>query len=286
MSLIQFQRDTIAKSEEVNHNFNYILALIGGESTPDRTVSGEYQFGPRRTGLITAQHDTGHAWNRYVMLSWNADWEWSQAAGGWQFSRTLTNEPASAIRVGADGFTILSTPQTTGNINSQIKTVFHAAPETGGVNGGRIYVDPTWHFQRYDRPAESLEAYRLMYVPLDNPRAVFHGAAFGSALETSRSATDYGIPAEAKAVSFTAHVTATNRSGAAFRIYEESGQLNWWKGMVVHAALGVSTSGATGQRAGGWGVVPLGTGAYRGKFHIWTSAPFEHVDVFIVGYWI
>lgn len=286
MPLITFKRDTIAKAEEVNANNQYLLSLIGEDSTEDRTVRGEYQFGPRRTGLISAQQDTGHAANRYLQVSWNADWEWVQSAGGWQWIRTLTNNPATSLRVGADGVTVLTTAQTTGNINSQLRNVFHIRPETGTVNGGGIYIPSDWHFQHYDAPARTMQDYRLTYTPLDSPRLVFDGAYFNRALTLTRSAWDYGIPHDAKCVSFSAHVTATNYSGSAFRVYQESSQRNWWAGMIVHAPLGVSNAGATGQRAGGWGVVPLGTGAHRGKFVIQTTAAFESVYLVITGYWL
>src|SRR5690606_12662524 len=134
----------------------------------------------------------------------------------------VNNQPASSIRVGAGGVSVAMTNQTTGNLNAQMRTVFNIAHETGGVNAGRIFIPRDYHLQQYDGLARTMEDYRLTYSPFTNPKHLYDGAYFNRALTVVRNASDYGVPAAAKAVSFVAHVTCTNASGAAMRVYQES----------------------------------------------------------------
>lgn len=283
MAFHNFIPGTYAEAEQVNDNFSYLLSLIGEDATPDTAVTnGGFRIGPRRSALLSAVQDTGGASTNFVQLTWNADY--TKANNVWSYSRILPNGNATAIRLGANGLSVYTTGATTGNLDSQLKNVFHLSPHATNPNAGYIAVPWEWSFQHHDGTARNIQDYRLTYVPMATPPSIYTSAQLTAGIRVLK-ATDYGVPQHAKAISIFAYVTAANGSGAGFKMFEERLNRDHRFGFTVHAALGGST-GQIGQRAGGWGVVPLGVDTYQAKFCVETTARIELANVYLSGYWI
>lgn len=275
-----FLSGNVAKSSEVNDNFNFIMDILGQLSTPDRVQPlGEFMMGPRRTVLITANPDTGPEETRFLQLSWNADYNRSNTT--WNFERILPNMNAAALRVGTKGLEFFTTSATTGNLGNQMLNVWSLTATPGE---DYMFFADDWHIQNTHGTAASIQNYRLTTVLLDVPVAIYSNTWVSKGTDI-KQASNYGIPRHAKAIVVTAHVTAANYSGAGMHFYQRrSGQAvgsNLYRGFVAHAPI---TGSGLGMRTGAQGIVPLGSGEYRGEFVVQRTSAFELANVYIVGY--
>lgn len=275
-----FISGNVAKSSEVNDNFNFIMDILGQLSTPDRIQPlGEFMMGPRRTVLLTANQDTGGAQGNFFQVSWNADYNRQNTT--WVFQRILPNAGASALRVGTNGIEFLTTSAKTGNLNSQMNKPWGLTATTGE---DYMYFADAWHMQNVDTTATSLQHYRLTTVMLENPAPIYSNTWVSKGTDI-RKATNYGIPRHAKAIVVTAHVTAANYSGAGMHFYQHrhsaSIGANLYRGFVAHAPI---TGTGLGMRTGAQGIVPLGRGDFQSEFVIKRTSAFELANVYIVGY--
>lgn len=267
----------VAKSSQVNENFNYIMDILGQLSTPGRVQPlGEFLMGPRKTALLTANQDTGATSGNFFQVSWNADWNRKNST--WIFERILPGRNASALRVGTNGLEFLTTSATSGNLNSQMSKVWGLRATSGE---DYMYLSNTWHMKGVDSTSSALQNYRLTTVLLNKPVAIYANTWVSKGTDF-RKATNYGIPRNAKAIIINAHVTAANYSGAGMHFYPRGGP-SIYHGMVAHAPI---TGSGMGMRTGNQGIVPLGTGNYLGDFGIHRTSAFELANVYIIGYLI
>lgn len=269
----------VARSHEVNENFSYIMDMLGQVSSLGRiTPPGEISMGPRQLALLSNKHDTGAAGDRYFQISWNADWN-PVPKKGYQFFRVIENAPATAIRIGAQGFVIRSTDKTTGNLDSQMKVRLRAWTT---ADKPFLYLEPGTRIIDFNEPTTELQKMRLTTVILNRPVVIYNHERVSAGTST-RNAYDYGIPSHAKGIWIRAHVTADNYSGAGMLFYTDNSPsaIIKEKGMVAHATI---TGSGLGMRTGAFGFVPLGEGAYAGKFRIERTSSFYTAVVHIVGY--
>lgn len=274
VALHTFAAGTIARAEEVNNNFDYIMSILASMGAVDRL--GELLIGPRGTGILTAQQDTGATADAFIQIGWNADW--NKVGSKYVFQRIVDNAQATAIRLGANGMEVFTTDETTGNLDSQMKSVFHIKADKTTPNKSYVYLPPNFHFVNKNATPSDPQDYRLMYTPLTTPYAFYDSVAFGNKFTTTKSVYDWGIPTTAREVVIMAYVTATTASGAGFKMYQERASRNERYGFVVHAPIG------TIGRAAGWGSVRIGEGEYAGKIVIETTYAFELVKAYAVGY--
>src|SRR5688500_7466352 len=98
-----------AKSSEVSQNFEYIMGVLGPNSTKERIdTDAELRLGFRGNVLMTGEHDKADADEdqKFFQIGWNADWNFVN--GAWKFSRFAGGEPASAIRIGHNGIEFMT----------------------------------------------------------------------------------------------------------------------------------------------------------------------------------
>lgn len=265
-----FEAGEIAASSEVNENFQYFSDIIGNESTAEMMKL--------KGGLQVGKSIYGSASPSYTLLGWNVV-ETGKGSSA-QMQRIDSGKPATAIRMSGDGFDILTTSATSGDLNTQLRAVFgvHATK-----NEDWIFIDPTWSIQRVNQRPTSIEHYRLTYVQLEEPVTLFENQRFGGAGTATYDAYKYKVPRSAKMVRLMAHVTAFTWSGSALYLMQARKTTHKKYGFVVHDA---SDGGGAWGRAGGQGDVPLGVGAYQGKFVVQRTAGFEQASLYLQGYWI
>lgn len=273
----RFVSGEIARSRQVNDNFNYIMDMLGQLSTTGRlTPPGEFVIGPRKMAILTGNHDTGAAANRFFQIGWNADW--NPRGGAYHFDRVVSG-PSNAIRIGARGLEVLMTDYVSGNLGSQMNTIFR----TFIWNRRKyVYIPADSHITRINEAPKSLEDHRLTTVIFNTPKPVYNSTRVSKGV-TTINAYNYGVPKDAKAIWIRAHVTADNYSGAGMLIYQDNAnnRINKVKGMVAHATI---TGTGLGMRTGSFGYVPLGEGSHAGRVRIERTASFYVAVVHIVGY--
>lgn len=262
-----------ARSSEVNRNFQYMMQLIGTIVGDDRLhVPREFVMGARSNILLSGAADTGDPDYAFYQISWNADWQ-KQLDNSWAFTRVNDGETATALRVGNNGFEVLTTSSVSGALNSQLKRAFTVRATTGE---DRIVIGENWHLQRYDGAARDIQDYRLTYTILAQPISLHEGSALNAG-STVFTAADLGIPAAAKAIQISAYVTATGGTSQVWLYQERSPRNKKWGFGVVAPSSGPGA---------GQGTVPLGDGAYAGKFVMHRLGNFSEANIFIVGYYV
>jgi hypothetical protein len=278
MALFQFVNGDIARSAEVNANFEYIMDIIGQLSTPG-SIEGQGQFvlGPRATALFTAKQDTGPDAQAFAQYSWNTRFQ--LVSGAWKFDRVVSNNPASAIRVGKNGLEFLTTSATSGDLNSQMTKVFGVRATAAA---DYMFVKNDLHIQGVDATADEVQDYRLTPVFLSTPIVVYNG--WVGAGSTVLNAHTLGVPSHALGVILYTHLTPSASSGAGMHFYPKRANavtdVDRARGFVI---AGYSGNTATG-RVGGQGMVPLGSGGNKGQFVVERTAAFELAKVYITGY--
>lgn len=270
----------VARSSQVNANFNYIMDILGQLSTPGSIAAlGEFKLGPRMLALFSAAQDTGPDELAFFQLAWNVNFH--KVGDTWRFDRRVSNKAASSFRVGVHGFQFITTSRTSGDLNNQMATILHLVATTGE---DRMYLKDDVHIQNFDGTARSTQDYRLTTVLLDVPIPIYKNKWLGKGT-TIFNAYNMGIPSHAKAIMIYMHVTAAYYSGAGMHAYqrrEGGGDANdYFRGFVTHASI---TGSGMGMRAGSQGVVPLGRGSVRGDFVIHRTSAFELTNVYIMGY--
>lgn len=271
----------VARSSQVNANFNYIMDIIGQLSTPGSIASlGEFKLGPRMMALFSAAQDTGPDATAFFQLAWNVNY--NKVGTVWRYDRRITNNPATTLRIGKQGLEVLTTSAPTGDLNNQLTKVMGITAVHHGED--RMFVKDDLHLQNYDGTARTIQDYRQTFVALENPIPIYHNKSVPKGT-TVFNAYNLGVPAHAKSVQIYMHVTAFGDSGAGMHAYQRrsggSTHLNFFRGFVTHA----TKDSGLGMRAGAQGIVPLGMGAVRGDFVIHRTAPFYTTYVYIMGYW-
>lgn len=286
MPLIELTSGDVARANDVNNNFNYVMSLLGSLSDPTRMkTTTEYLMGVRQNTLFTGTHDTGGLDTDFFQIGYNADWNYSPTSGTWKFQRFITKAAspsadtgASALRLGPGEIDFLATSSQEGNLNSEMKSVFKIKLTSTSPSTDYIVVPNSIHFQNVDEEVDDeLDAYRLMYTPFLSPNAIYDGQALNVA-ETVKRATDYGVSSHAKAISISCHVLADAGSDAQIKFYQDRSSPSDRFGFIVTALAG--------KRGSGWGIVPLGVGARMGQFYISRDANFDAVSAYVVGYWV
>lgn len=267
-----------ARSHEINRNFQQIMQILGTVVSEDRlTTPREFLMGKRENAILSASHDTGNPGYKYFQISWNADWSRDpNNTSRWLFSRIVSGENAAAIRVGEDGFSVIGTSSTAGELDSQMKTMFAVRATTGE---DRVVIGENWHIQRYDGLARDIQDYRLTYTILTQPISIYEAESLSDG-ERVFDARSLGIPKAAKAIQLSGFSRGRAGTGTMIMLcYQERSPRNkkWGFGMAC----------GDGGWAMGQGVVPLGVGAYEGKFVVKTyQGHFDEANLFIVGYYV
>lgn len=265
----------VAASQEVNDNFNYLMNIIGQLSTEGRIQPlGELLVGARSNTLLTGAQDTGNLSREYYQIGWNADFNLVDTT--WKFSRFISNRAATAIRIGSKGFEILGTSETSGDLDSQMSTMFAVRANKTSVNLDYYYMGQNWPIQSYDDVARDKEDFRTLYTPLETPYSIYHNASLSATTRVFR-ASDFGIPTNAQAIALSVEFKAGG-SRANIRFMRERDGRRESEGFVVHAPAN--------EYGSGWGVVNLGTGGYARKFAVKISASISEVDIAVQGYYL
>src|SRR5690606_23990588 len=275
----RFISGEIARSRQVNDNFNYIMDMLGQLSTTGRLEPpGAFVIGPRKMAILTGNHDTGAAANRFFQIGWNADW--NLRSGAYHFDRVVSG-PSTAMRIGARGLEVLMTDDVSGNLGSQMRTIFRTFI---WAKRKYVHIPADSHITLVNEAPTKLEHYRLTTVMFDAPKALYNSTRASKGV-TTYNAYNYGVPKDAKGIWIRAHVTADNASGAGMLVYQDNAnnKINKVKGMVAHATI---TGTGLGMRTGSFGFVPLGEGSYAGRFRIERTSSFYLAVVHIVGYLI
>lgn len=261
-----FQPGEVANAQDVNANFQFIMSIIGELSTPDRvsTIS-EFQLGLRSNTLLTGTHDSGAEDFRFFQIGYNADWNFS--GGVWKFVRFDTGWGATALRLGVGGLEVFATNNDTGSLNAHMHKIFGLTADESG--GDYMFLPKSVDIRHVDREATGIQDYRLTKVFLTTPRTIFENQAL-NASTVVYTATDYGVPIEAKAICVTTDVVST--SGYLKMYAEQTSSAN------RHIKYGFVS------RQGGAGDVQLGQGSKAGKFVIERTGSITSASVYVTGY--
>lgn len=269
-----FVPGTTAESAKVNENFDYVDSVLGTTSSatafrPPKSI----QLGPRKNVNITAERDTSTGADSYVEFAWNA--EAYLTSGVWKVRRFLSDNTAGLWRLGKDGFDVLGTSTTSGDLNAQIEKYF-GVDWSGGEE--RVYIKSTAHITKKDGAATGIQDYRLTYVPLNTPQTVRNNVTLNSGT-TTFTASNYGVDASAVAIEVVAAMK-TSSSSADWRIMQaaSSSSLSWHTGLILQAE-------ANGRQSVS-GTVHLGRGSYAGKFVEQRSSTVYSAYLVIKGYWL
>lgn len=279
MPITTFVPGDVARSAEVNENFAYILSMLGQLSTPGRVkTTTEFLLGSRQNVLFTGTHDTGSAdasgtIREYFQLGYNVDY--NLVSGSWRAQRFISNNGASALRLGDGEVSFLATNETTESLTSALQTVFRIKEQDSDAY---IYVPRRISFVHNNATPDSVGDYRLTYIPIDNPVAIYGGGGFNKA-KVVKKASDFAVPSTAKMIAITCKAVASNSTDRA-QIYFFRNQANpsMQHGFVV--SMGQDRGGS------GFGFVPLGTGAYEGEFYIERTHNFASITAYVSGYFL
>lgn len=280
----QFISGEVARSAHVNANFNYVMDIIGQLSSPGSIATlGEFKLGSRMLALFSAAQDTGPDELAFFQLAWNVNY--SKVGNVWRYDRKIPNQPATAIKVGRDGLSVVATGYSTGDLNNQMVPWLHMTSQNQyGSDANRLYIHPSFHIQNHDGQARTIQDYRTTLTMLENPIKIYHNQwlPYGT---TVFNAYNMGIPRNAVYIQVYMHVTSTGNSGAGMHAYMRreggSSALDYFRGFITHAAK----ADGIGHRGGSQGTVPLGRGSVAGDFVIHRTAAMERADVYICGYW-
>lgn len=252
-----------AEANKVNENFTYILSLLGELSTPERVQTlTEYLMGFRQNTLLTGTHDTGASGFKFFQIGYNADWNFT--GGEWKFSRFISNEEASALRLGAGFFEIHLTSATKGSLNSQLNKVLSIkAAQTGD---DYVFLSRGFNIKGVETSSETLDNYRTTQTFFANPKTIYNAQSLQKGI-TVFKASDYSVPSQAVTVILSTDLVTTDGH---FRCYQERSDRHWKYGFV--------------SRDGGQGIVPLGSGTHAGKFVVERTGSISEGSIYVVGY--
>jgi hypothetical protein len=261
-----FIANTPAMASQVNDNFAFVMSLLGDLSEPGRVRTlSEFQFGIRQNGLLTGAHDTGPNANRFLQLSYNADWNLS--GGKWKFKRYESGYAATALRLGINGLEVYTTSTTSGNLDAEMNNVFAIRATTGA---DYIYMPNSMPIQNIDSTADGNEDFRTTLTFLDTPKTIYDSQQLNKGLDVL-DAGDYGVPSLASGLLITTDVVS---SSGYLKIYQErSVSTRHWKYGFI-------------SRTGGSGVCQLGEGSHKGKFVIERTNSITSASVFIAGFYL
>lgn len=263
----------VARSSELNQNFNEIMDLLGPLSTPGKVrTTSEFVMGARQNTLFTGAHDTGPEENAFFQIGYNADWEFNN--GKWRFYRYVNNMGGSALRLGDGNIAFLVSAKEEDNFNSTMETAMRIV-ENAADN--YVFLNKSYHFQIVDTPANQIGDFRLTYVHLNNPAAIYDGQSVSTGIDVKR-ATNYGVSQYAKSICVQGWGRAGGGGPATMRIYQERSARSYRRGVSMHCD--------TGSRGNVFGILPLGEEAYEDRFVVDRTAAFQEAFLYVVGYWI
>jgi len=266
-----FEPGEVAASSEVNANFQAIADVVGNDSSASiMNLPGDLVIGPRDNVQISAKGDTqAGSSTSFVQFSWNA--ELYNDGSSWKVRRFLSNEPATAVRVGGEGFQIYTTSRTSGDLEKQFTCIFQVKATTGD---DFVFIKPS--ITRSAAPGTSLSDYRLTLVLLDTPAVVYENVTINAGVITRR-VTDYGIPTQAKAVLIAFEGKPVSDGQVLFTQARTSRSQRY--GFIV--------SGIASKQSSGQGIVPLGTsGDYVSRFVEDRSIQWNVASLYIQGFFV
>lgn len=272
----KFLSGEIARSAEVNANFDYLMEAIGASAGSGTLNPYKLTLGPRSNSFLIATHDVGGYETDFVQLSWNANL--TKEGTVWKFARVLPSVGASALRVGVRGLELFATEARVGDMHGQMKLLMRVDTDDAGMF---TYTPDGMYMSRTEGVPNALSHHRNTVVFFEGPVPIYQNQWVGSGTSIL-NAMNYGVPRHATAILINAHVTAAPNSGAGMHFYQyNGGGSNIYHGLVVHATI---TGSGMGMRTGAQGMVPLGRGANVGSFAVYRTSSFELANVFIIGY--
>lgn len=265
-----FLSGTVASSAEVNANFEYIMSFFGDATSPEEF----FPKGTFRTGNMGQM--SGYD-NNFVHLGWNV--EQYKSGNSVAVRRFENGKMATLLRIGHNGFQVLTANQTSGTLAPQLTETFRVGM-TKSLNF--VYVNQNAPIVGNLADLTKLQNLRLTYVAFDDPKVVMEGKWQGAGSEQI-DVTKYGVPRHAKAVEFMVYATATANSGAAYKLMRMEAKPHQKTGFITHAYGG---NAAYFGRTSNQGKVLVGTGSYAGKVRAERTAAFDTVSVYVQGYYI
>jgi hypothetical protein len=265
-----FEAGQVAASSEVNENFQAVADAVGNDSTASRlNLPGDIVFGERDNAQISGLSDNASKSSRsFMQISWNAEqYGWGSAA---KYRRFHDGEPAVQVRLGYNGFEVWTTSRTSGDLNSQLGRVFQIK-----ATPGEDYCFIGFGITRKGEVPASIEDYRLTLVHFNTPKTIYENTTIYAGAKT-RKATDYGVPANAKALLLSFEGNAPSSRGSILLTQARSSRSQKY-GFLVRSPANEPNAGQ--------GVVPLGeTGDYAGCFVEDRGSQWNSASLYIQGY--
>lgn len=160
MLLYTFQPGDLIVAAQINTNFQEMGKVLGLDSSAaNLKLPGRISVGPNRLGTISSFTDRLGTSPRYLHIGWNAEEYGVNSTVRVQRKSVGKGMGSTAVRVSGLGFSVLGTPQDTGDLNAQLDTLFSV--RTNNV----AYLNPKVSFVTNTEP-QSIEDYRLTFKPL------------------------------------------------------------------------------------------------------------------------
>ena len=270
-----FSPGEIAASSEVNSNFEWLMNLVGINSTETRMMPvSDIVIGPRSNAQISARSDTTANGSRsFLHIGWNAEWYLDGTT--WKFRRFTDGEKAYALRLGKDGIGMYASARTTGSLDSQITLMANIGATMSNNDRDWFYVRDS--FTNVNQSPTQHGHIRSTYVPLTTPVTIYENASIGVTTH-HRNALNYGIPEYACAVylSFEAKAGSSDSTILFTRTMSS-----------LHQKYGFKVCQKANTVGAGSGIVTLGmSGSSAGKFSEVRSNSWSSASLYIQGYYI
>jgi hypothetical protein len=207
MPLTHFTPGTLAKAEELNDNFDYLLQLIGVTSDPEGARPKRIYLGDNSTFVLAAENaSNGPIISNYCKLTY--------ANSAWSYTRIATGKAPSAIEFGSGRVLIRVAEDTSGSLTeSQFKVAFGVVNDT---DENFIYVPSHFNTKNTLYGDNTIEEYRLSTVFLQTPVTIFSGKSFGTGSTSYKpSSLSTAIPFHAKGVIL-------------YASFKASSEARWW----------------------------------------------------------
>jgi hypothetical protein len=243
------QPGTIARADDVNKNFQYLLQLIGLTSAPDAMKPPKIKLGPQQNFVLSAEHNVVAGANNFAFLAHNA--EMIAVGNSWEYRRINNNSMPTSMELGNGQIMFRVSERLSGQLNPTTDWY----PVMGLVNSpdqAYMYLQREWNIKNRITTSSAQSYMRNLTTFLDVPVTVFEGKSLGSGSKVYKPASlSNKIPADANAV--IVYCAFTGSTSARWWAYPQGKARQYGGNWSAHA--GYRSSGAQQ-------IVPLNGGQF------------------------
>lgn len=268
MPIIILQPGTVARADDVNKNFQYVLNLIGPTSDPDSFKPPKIKLGPQQNFVLSAEHNIQGGANNFGFIGHNV--EMIQVGNNWEYRRINDNSSPSAIEFGDGALRFRTTDRSAGQLNTASNwPISMSIINTTTEN--YIMMEKRYQIKNTETTSRAQSVMRNTVTFLDTPVTIFEGASLGSGIKVYQAS------------SFSTKIPADCTGVVVYCALSSSGSSRWFA--YPHGKdrrYGGSWSAHGGYRSSGsQQIVPLSS---DGKFVLDREGSGYNAHLYIIGY--